>query len=290
MRVLGPSLKKLLLLVLLAQAAALRVSLSRRQLGGLLVSTSALMPAAASATGNMPAVQGKATVMDGTVKKAATPEAARAQIAAGFTEINRLLAEFDSIVAGGGGDNVRRALGVELQVLTRYTGFLATTAAAAPFIGLFGTVWGIMQAFNDIGVTGSTSITAVAPGIAGALINTAAGLAAADRQRASTIHGIDAVEAEVEQGLEQELSVSLQLWHPSAQLRLDLDRSSMGAAEEVGEQADDLVDGEVLGLRAACPREAQQIGVELRPPLRHRQDEGEIRLEVRVSPVPVARQ
>ena len=99
-------------MVLLAPAAALRVSLSRRQLGGLLVSTSALMPAAASATGNMPAVQGKATVMDGTVKKAATPEAARAQIAAGFTEINRLLAEFDSIVAGGGGDNVRRALGV----------------------------------------------------------------------------------------------------------------------------------------------------------------------------------
>jgi len=121
MRMLGPPLK-LVLLVLLAPAAALRVSLSRRQLGGLfvsaarsgglLVSTSALMPAAASATGNIPAVQGKATVMDGAVKKAATPEAARAQIAAGFTEINRLFAEFDSIVAGGGGDNVRRALGV----------------------------------------------------------------------------------------------------------------------------------------------------------------------------------
>ena len=111
MRMLGPPLK-LVLVVLLAPAAALRVGLSRRQLGGLLVSTSALMPAAASATGNMPAVQGKATVMDGTVKKAATPEAARAQIAAGFTEINRLFAEFDSIVAGGGGDNVRRALGV----------------------------------------------------------------------------------------------------------------------------------------------------------------------------------
>jgi biopolymer transport protein TolQ len=74
---------------------------------------------------------------------------------------------------------LRRALGVELHVLTRSTQFLATTAAATPFIGLFGTVWGIMQAFNDIGITGSTSITAVAPGIAGALINTAAGLAAA---------------------------------------------------------------------------------------------------------------
>jgi biopolymer transport protein TolQ len=74
---------------------------------------------------------------------------------------------------------LRRALGVELHVLTRSTQFLATTAAAAPFIGLFGTVWGIMKAFNDIGITGSTSITAVAPGIAGALINTAAGLVAA---------------------------------------------------------------------------------------------------------------
>ncbi|MEE2776275.1 MAG: MotA/TolQ/ExbB proton channel family protein [Acidobacteriota bacterium] len=80
---------------------------------------------------------------------------------------------------GGVERTLRRALGVELQVLTRYNQFLATTAAAAPFIGLFGTVWGIMQAFSDIGVTGSTSITAVAPGIAGALINTAAGLAAA---------------------------------------------------------------------------------------------------------------
>jgi biopolymer transport protein TolQ len=72
-----------------------------------------------------------------------------------------------------------RAVNVELQGVTRWLGFLATTAAASPFIGLFGTVWGIMQAFNDIGLQGSTSIVAVAPGIAEALINTAAGLAAA---------------------------------------------------------------------------------------------------------------
>ena len=64
-------------------------------------------------------------------------------------------------------------------MLSRGTAFLATTASAAPFIGLFGTVWGIMVAFNEIGVTGSTSITAVAPGIAEALVNTAAGLVAA---------------------------------------------------------------------------------------------------------------
>ena len=48
---------------------------------------------------------------------------------------------------------LRRAVNVELQGVTRWLGFLATTAAAAPFIGLFGTVWGIMQAFNDIGAT-----------------------------------------------------------------------------------------------------------------------------------------
>jgi biopolymer transport protein TolQ len=72
-----------------------------------------------------------------------------------------------------------RAVNVELQGVTRWLGFLATTAAATPFIGLFGTVWGIMQAFSDIGLQGSTSIVSVAPGIAEALINTAAGLAAA---------------------------------------------------------------------------------------------------------------
>ncbi len=75
--------------------------------------------------------------------------------------------------------SLRRAIGVEQAVLARGTAFLATTAAAAPFIGLFGTVWGIMVAFNEIGLSGSTSITAVAPGIAEALVNTAAGLAAA---------------------------------------------------------------------------------------------------------------
>ena len=79
----------------------------------------------------------------------------------------------------GLGRSLRRAVSAELQVLRRGTGFLASTASASPFIGLFGTVWGIMVAFQDIGVTGSTSLVAVAPGIAGALVNTAAGLAAA---------------------------------------------------------------------------------------------------------------
>lgn len=72
-----------------------------------------------------------------------------------------------------------RAAGIELRNMASWTPFLATTASASPFIGLFGTVWGIMIAFRDIGSTGSTSIVTVAPGIAEALINTAAGLGAA---------------------------------------------------------------------------------------------------------------
>src|SRR6266508_4657418 len=74
---------------------------------------------------------------------------------------------------------LERAIGVELSRLTKYMTFLSTTAAACPFIGLFGTVWGIMQLFRAFGTTGSTSIVAVAPGISEELVNTAAGLAAA---------------------------------------------------------------------------------------------------------------
>ncbi len=75
--------------------------------------------------------------------------------------------------------SLQRAINVEMASLSRGTPILATTAAAGPFIGLFGTVWGIMISFGEIGATGSTSITTVAPGIAEALINTAAGLGAA---------------------------------------------------------------------------------------------------------------
>ena len=74
---------------------------------------------------------------------------------------------------------LERAIGIEVSRLTANMTFLATTASACPFIGLFGTVWGIMQSFRAIGQSGSTSIAAVAPGISEALINTAAGLAAA---------------------------------------------------------------------------------------------------------------
>lgn len=83
----------------------------------------------------------------------------------------------------GGVDNVTRALkratSVEITKLEKSLTLLATTASTTPFIGLFGTVWGIMNAFRGLSVTHSSSIQAVAPGIAEALIATAAGLAAA---------------------------------------------------------------------------------------------------------------
>ncbi len=72
-----------------------------------------------------------------------------------------------------------RASVVEVNKLEHHIPFLATTASIAPFIGLFGTVWGIMSAFQGIGQTGSTNLGVVAPGIAEALIATAAGLFAA---------------------------------------------------------------------------------------------------------------
>jgi len=74
---------------------------------------------------------------------------------------------------------LERAIGAEVERLQRALPLLATTASVTPFIGLFGTVWGIMNTFHAIGATGSTSIVTVAPGIAEALVNTAAGLLAA---------------------------------------------------------------------------------------------------------------
>ena len=72
-----------------------------------------------------------------------------------------------------------RATTVEMTKLERMVPFLATTASITPFIGLFGTVWGIMDSFQRIGIAGSSSLAVVAPGIAHALIATAAGLFAA---------------------------------------------------------------------------------------------------------------
>ena len=74
---------------------------------------------------------------------------------------------------------LRRAAHAERRTLERGMLFLATTSTATPFIGLFGTVWGIMNAFHNIGQFGNANLAIVAPGISEALLTTAGGLAAA---------------------------------------------------------------------------------------------------------------
>ena len=74
---------------------------------------------------------------------------------------------------------LHRAATSEIAKLESHLSWLATTASAAPFIGLFGTVWGIMNAFQGIGAAGSANLAVVAPGISEALITTATGIAAA---------------------------------------------------------------------------------------------------------------
>lgn len=80
-------------------------------------------------------------------------------------------------------ERIERAMAVttqrEMERLERWLGFLASTGSAAPFIGLFGTVWGIMNSFAAIAAMQSTNLAVVAPGIAEALLATAIGLIAA---------------------------------------------------------------------------------------------------------------
>ncbi|MFP6741707.1 MAG: protein TolQ [Alphaproteobacteria bacterium] len=77
------------------------------------------------------------------------------------------------------GQAMQVALTREVEKLERYMGFLATVGSTAPFIGLFGTVWGIMNSFQSIAASKNTSLAVVAPGIAEALFATALGLVAA---------------------------------------------------------------------------------------------------------------
>ncbi len=107
---------------------------------------------------------------------------------AGFNELNFQINDYrrehpDSKIRIKSTDAISRALGratsVEINKLERKLNFLATTASVTPFIGLFGTVVGVMSAFQEIGAKGQVGLQTVAPGIAEALVATAAGLAAA---------------------------------------------------------------------------------------------------------------
>ncbi len=104
---------------------------------------------------------------------------------------NEAYSEYERLRSGGTSskvlkvwlDNIERAIDkavvIELWHLETGIGWLATIGNASPFIGLFGTVWGIMKSFHEIGLKGSATLATVAPGISEALIATAIGLAAA---------------------------------------------------------------------------------------------------------------
>lgn len=102
-----------------------------------------------------------------------------------FTKVNRPDASSEGVYDLTSGqkqavaDTLTRMTQEEVGKLEAWTIFLATTANVSPFLGLLGTVWGIIDAFVGIGASGSASLAVVAPGIAEALIATVAGLAAA---------------------------------------------------------------------------------------------------------------
>jgi biopolymer transport protein TolQ len=102
---------------------------------------------------------------------------------AGYGELVKSAGAPSTGSSEGGGSNVERALNMasdsEVTGLESFLSFLATTGSVCPFVGLFGTVWGIMDTFKGVGMRGSATLAVVAPGISEALIATAAGLAAA---------------------------------------------------------------------------------------------------------------
>ncbi|MBP8644741.1 MAG: protein TolQ [Syntrophobacteraceae bacterium] len=108
----------------------------------------------------------------------------------GYLELNRLSKSLETrnlqdlkvnpeIVLESVDRAIQGATMAERQRFERYLPLLATTGSTAPFIGLFGTVWGIMTSFQEIGLKGAANLAVVAPGISEALIATAMGLAAA---------------------------------------------------------------------------------------------------------------
>jgi biopolymer transport protein TolQ len=98
----------------------------------------------------------------------------------GYTEVDRQMKARGSVTNKLALErNLQLGISEEVTKLERNMNLLATTAAVSPFIGLFGTVWGIIDAFSALGTAGAASLRAVAPGISEALITTALGLAAA---------------------------------------------------------------------------------------------------------------
>ncbi len=132
-----------------------------------------------------------ATIYNDSEKYPASPVAQIFRV--GYQELGRLHKSRGEIKSPSAADNqswdrvtldtvqraLRRSAAAEATRLGRTLSFLATTGNTTPFIGLFGTVWGIMGSFHNIGLTGAASLATVAPGISEALVATAAGLGAA---------------------------------------------------------------------------------------------------------------
>ncbi len=158
----------------------------------------------------------------------ASPQGARAQ-EQGVREPSRLAVEWTGL------ESVERAVRQEgaFQVhrYERALGFLATTGSTAPFVGLFGTVLGIIRSFHEIGMRGSASLATVAPGISEALVATAAGLAAAIPAVVAYnyfVQRIRGIASEMDQFITEFLNLV------QRQLRPSVTRSSGGS---VGEEA-----------------------------------------------------
>ncbi len=100
---------------------------------------------------------------------------------AGFSEFGRLRRKTDNdeIIMDGSGRAMRIAVSREADIVEQHLPFLATVGSISPYIGLFGTVWGIMNSFTALGNVQQATLAMVAPGIAEALIATAIGLFAA---------------------------------------------------------------------------------------------------------------
>ena len=118
------------------------------------------------------------------------PKSSLARVfAAGYAEMKRLAEsphgekKEGTLLQLTGIDNLertlRKSIDIEIELMETRTSWLATTGSTGPFIGLFGTVWGIMSSFHKIGQMGNASLAVVAPGISEALVATAIGLAAA---------------------------------------------------------------------------------------------------------------
>jgi biopolymer transport protein TolQ len=98
----------------------------------------------------------------------------------GYSEVCRQMAARSKITNQAALERtLQLGISEEVSRLERNMNWLATIASVSPFIGLFGTVWGIIDAFSGLGLTGNTSMRAVGPGIASALVATAMGLGAA---------------------------------------------------------------------------------------------------------------